>query len=249
MTYTDYSLLCKLCPGELAWYLQQSSIRIVILDWLHFHEVGKCQISYIEQFTRPRWLWLNLLKDSDYIGIFYCFFSFGTILFIIPSSESPFACENLRNRNAFSHQTSHTCRPSPLIVHLIFFEPIQIPILDLDANPCFQIFLNISKTYHRIFNCNISKRRSGQELPFIFFELRAPTCLWGRYDKNPKILHFFTYISSTSIPFQHHFKTVYRATPVLHFMFWLLRCTLWLERIMSPNLKFPSLLKHYCKSP
>ena len=31
--------------------------------------------------------------------------------------------------------------------------------------------------------------------------------------QKPKILHFFTYISSTSIPFQHHFRTVYRATP------------------------------------
>ena len=92
-------------------------------------------------------------------------------------SGSAFARENLRNRNTFSHQTSHTCRPSPLIVHLIFFEPIRIIILDLEANPCFQSFLNISNTYHRIFNCNISKRRSGQELPFIFFELRAPTCL------------------------------------------------------------------------
>ena len=93
------------------------------------------------------------------------------------SSASPFARKNLKNRNAFSHQTSHTCRPSPLIVHLIFFEPIRITILDLEANPCFQIFLNISKTYHRSFNCDISKRRSGQELPFIFFELRALTYL------------------------------------------------------------------------
>ena len=63
--------------------------------------------------------------------------------------------------------------------------------------------------------------------------------------QKPKILHFFTYISSTSTPFQKHFTSLYRATLVLHFMFWLLRCTLWLERIMSPNLKFPSLLKHY----
>ena len=92
-------------------------------------------------------------------------------------SASPFARENLRNSNAFSHQTSHTCRPLILIVHLIFFERIQITILDPEPNPCFQIFLNISKPYHRIFNCNTSKRRSGQELPFIFFELRAPTCL------------------------------------------------------------------------
>ena len=144
-----------------------------------------------------------LLKDSDFIGIFYCFSNFGTILIIkrfrilrnlllffvfryYPfyyyyyyyfSSASPFARENLRNHNAFSHRTSHTCRPLPLIEHLIFFERIQITILDLEPNPCFQIFLNISKPYHRIFNCNTSKRRSGQELPFIFFELRAPTCL------------------------------------------------------------------------
>ena len=110
-------------------------------------------------------------------------------------SGPAFARENLRNRNAFSHQTSHTCRPSPLIVHLIFFERIQITILDLEANPCFQIFLNISKTYHRIFNCDISKRRSGQELPFIFFELRALTCLWGRYDpKTENFTLFYIYL-------------------------------------------------------
>ena len=54
---------------------------------------------------------------------------------------------------------------------------IQITILDLEPDPCFQIFLNISKTNYRIFNCNMSNRRSSQELPFIFFELRAATCL------------------------------------------------------------------------
>ena len=43
--------------------------------------------------------------------------------------------------------------------------------------------------------------------------------------QNPKILHFFTYISSTSTPFQKHFTSLYRATLVLHFMFWLLRRT------------------------
>ena len=63
--------------------------------------------------------------------------------------------------------------------------------------------------------------------------------------QKPKILHFFTYISSTSTPFQKHFTSLYRATLVLHCMFWLLRCTLWLERIMTPNLRFLSLLKHY----
>ena len=51
---------------------------------------------------------------------------------------------------------------------------------------------------------------------------------------------FIAYISSIFTPFQKHFTSLYRATPVLHFMFWLLRCTLWLERIISPNLKFSS---------
>ena len=54
---------------------------------------------------------------------------------------------------------------------------IQITVLDLEPDPCFRIFPNISETNYRIFNCSMSNRRSGQELPFIFFELRAPTCL------------------------------------------------------------------------
>ena len=182
-----------------------------------------------------------LLKDSEFFGIFYCFSYFGTILikrfrilrnlllffvfryypfyyyyYYYFFSASPFARKNLRNRNAFSHQTSHTCRPLPLIVHLIFFERIQITILDLEPNPCFQIFLNISKPYHRIFNCNTSKRRSGQELPFIFFELRAPTCLWGRYDsKTENFILFYPYllhIQSLSKTFYVRVKSYTRAT-------------------------------------
>ena len=98
------------------------------------------------------------------------------LLFFFFSGRA-FALANLRNRNTVSHKTSHTCGPLPLVVHLIFFEPIQIAILDLEPNPCFQTPLIISKTYHWIFNCNISNRRSGQELPFIFFELRALTYL------------------------------------------------------------------------
>ena len=72
---------------------------------------------------------------------------------------------------------------------------IRITVLDLGPNPCFQIFLNISEINDQIFNCNTSKHRSGQELPFIFFELRAPTCLWGRYDpKTENFTLFYTYL-------------------------------------------------------
>ena len=40
--------------------------------------------------------------------------------------------------------------------------------------------------------------------------------------QKPKFFHFFRYISSSSTPFQKHFTSLYRATPVLHFVFWLL---------------------------
>ena len=137
---------------------------------------------------------LLLFFEFRYYPFYYYFFS-----------ESPFARENLKNRNSFSYQTSHTCRPLPLIMHLIFFERIRITILDLEPDPCFQTFLIISKTYHRIFNCNTSKRRSGQELLFIFFELRAATCLWGRYEpKTENFILFYIYlhhIHSLSTPF------------------------------------------------
>ena len=72
---------------------------------------------------------------------------------------------------------------------------IQITVLDLEPDPCFQIFLNISETNYWIFNCNMSNRRSSQELPFIFFELRAATCLWGRYDPKTENFTLFLHIS------------------------------------------------------
>ena len=72
---------------------------------------------------------------------------------------------------------------------------IRITVLDLEPNPDFQTFLIISETYYRIFKCSTSKRRSGQELLFIFFELRAPTCLWGRYDpKTENFTYFYIYL-------------------------------------------------------
>ena len=138
--------------------------------------------------------------------------SYYYYLFSVP----PFARENLRNRNAFSHNISQICRPLPLIVHLIFFERIRITILDLEPNPCFQAFLIISKINDRIFSCNISKRRYGQELPLIFFELRAPTCVSGRYDpKTENFTPFYIYlphIYSFSKTFYVSLKSYPRAT-------------------------------------
>ena len=84
---------------------------------------------------------------------------------------------NLRNRTTFSHQTSLIYGPLSDDVHKTILVSIQITVLDLEPNPDFRTFLVISKTDHQICKCDTSKRRSGQELPFIFFELRAPTCL------------------------------------------------------------------------
>ena len=106
---------------------------------------------------------------------FYCFLIFGTILLILFIPDCPLLSRISETTPSFSYQTSHTCGPLPLDVHLIFFEPIWITILYLEPNLDFQIFLNFSKTNHRIFNCDISNHRSVQVLPFIFFELRALT--------------------------------------------------------------------------
>ena len=102
---------------------------------------------------------------------------------------------NLRNRTTFSHQTSLIYGPLSDDVHKTILVSIQITVLDLEPNPDFRTFLVISKTYHQICKCDTSKRRSGQELPFIFFELRAPTCLWGRYDpKTENFTLFYIYL-------------------------------------------------------
>ena len=141
-----------------------------------------------------------LVKRFQYIGIFYCFSNFGTILIIIIIiilffSGQAIGNANLRNRTTFSHQTALIHGPLSDGVHKTILVSIHITVLDLEPNLDFQTFLIISKTDHRIFNCNTSKRRFGQELPFIFFELRAPTCLWGRYDpKTENFTLFYIYL-------------------------------------------------------
>ena len=138
---------------------------------------------------------LKLLKDSNTLESFIVFLiSVLSLLFFFFSGRT-IALANLRNRTTFSHQTPLIYGPLSDDVHKTILVSIQITVLDLEPNPDFQTFLIISKTYHRIFNCNTSKRRSGQELPFIFFELRAPTCLWGRYDpKTENFTLFYIYL-------------------------------------------------------
>ena len=128
-------------------------------------------------------------------------FSVLSFLLFLHLSEPPFAPANVQHRNTISHQTSHTCGSLPLVMHLIYFKLIWITILDLEPNPDFQTLLIISKTNQRSFSCDTSKRRSGQVLPFIFFELRAPACQWGRYDATL----FCIYL----LPIQSLLKTCY----------------------------------------
>ena len=127
-----------------------------------------------------------LLKDSDFIGIFYCFSNFGTILIIkrfrfyrnlllffefryYPYYYYYSFLPDGRDRNRKSPKPHHFQPPNS--THMWTFIRqcavrvlvlIRITVLDLEPNPDFQTFLIISETYHRIFNCNTSKRRSGK---------------------------------------------------------------------------------------
>ena len=117
------------------------------------------------------------------------------IIIILFFSGHAIVIANLQNRITFSHQTPLIHGPLSDTLQRAFRCWSGITILDLEPDPCFKIFLNISKTNYRIFNCNMSNRRSGQELPFIFFELRVPTCLWGRYDpKTENFTLFYIYL-------------------------------------------------------
>ena len=80
-----------------------------------------------------------LLKDSNYIGIFYCLFSFGTILFIILFFPHRPLLAKISETTTPSVTKLHThVDPYLLFVHLICFERIRITILDLEPNQCFQ---------------------------------------------------------------------------------------------------------------
>ena len=119
-----------------------------------------------------------LLKDSNTLESFIVFLiSVLSLLLFFFFSGHAIGIANLRNRTTFSHQTPLIYGPLSDEVHKSILVLIQITVLDLEPNPDFQTFLIISNTYHRIFKCNTSKRRFGRELPFIFFELRAATCL------------------------------------------------------------------------
>ena len=89
---------------------------------------------------------LLLLKDSDFIGIFYCFSNFGTILIIIIKRVGIFYCfsnfgtiliilfsgqtigiANLRNRDTFSHQIPLIYRPLSDDVQCAFWYWSRLP--------------------------------------------------------------------------------------------------------------------------
>ena len=118
------------------------------------------------------------LKDSDYIGIFYCFCTFGTILnIIILLSANLIASYLLKNCYTDSLQTSHTGRPLCYLVQGLLLESIRIASRDLECVMFLQFFLHISRTYHPIIKFNTSTHRSLLVLYFIFFELRVVTHL------------------------------------------------------------------------
>ena len=134
------------------------------------------------------------------------------IIIILFFTGQAIGIANLQNRITFSHQTPLIHGPLSDTLQRAFWCWSGLPFWDLEPDPCFQIFLNISETNYRIFNCNMYNRRSSQELPFIFFELRALTCLWGRYD--PKTEKFYTFLH-ISPPHPLPFKNILRQFKVL----------------------------------
>ena len=131
-------------------------------------------------------------SDKRIFVIFYCCFTFGTILniFLLLSANS-FAGYLLKNCCTYSLQISQAGRHLCNLAPLLFFESIWIANRDLERIMDFQFFLHNSKTYHPIFNFNISMRRSLLVLYFIFFDLRALTHLWGRYGSKTVFLIVF----------------------------------------------------------
>ena len=141
------------------------------------------------------------LKDSDFIGIFYCFSNFGTILIIIIKrfrfyrnlllffkfqyypyySFLPDGRDwNRKSPKPESHSTTklHSyIDPHPTMCSARFG-------VDPDYRSGARAKSGFSDFPHYLRNLpsDLSnaiplRRRSGQELPFIFFELRAATCL------------------------------------------------------------------------
>ena len=125
-----------------------------------------------------------LIKRFQYIGIFYCFSNLGTILIkrfrfyrnlllffefrYYPYYYYYSFFYRTRDWNRKSPKPHHIQPPnSTHIWTLIRYIAvrvsvlIRISVLDLEPNPCFQIFFNISEINHRIFKCSISKRSSG----------------------------------------------------------------------------------------
>ena len=142
------------------------------LCWLHLHTVFP-RMSANFEVSVPIWTW-HSLKDSDFIGIFYCFSNFGTILIIIKRFRFyrnlllffefryyPYYYYYYYYYYSFFFRTRDCHRKSPkphhiqppnsthiwtLIRHIAVRVSvlIRITVLDLEPDPCFQIFLNIS---------------------------------------------------------------------------------------------------------
>ena len=128
-----------------------------------------CSCLVIKRFRFYRNLLLFFeFRYYPYYYYYYCYYSFF------------FRTRDCHSKSPKPHhiQPPNSTHTWTLIRHIAARVSvlIRITVLDLEPDPCFQIFLNISETNYRIFNCNMSNRRSSQELPFIF-ELRAPTCL------------------------------------------------------------------------
>ena len=132
-------------------------------------------------------------KIPNFFGIFYYFLSFSTILILFFSGPM-IKIANLRNCNTFSHHTSRTCGPLPLVMHLIFFNQSGLPFWILSQ---IQIFRSSSWLISQklVIRATISISLIV-DLPTATFHLLWSSYeIWHSYEgimtPKLKILHFF----------------------------------------------------------
>ena len=132
-----------------------------------------------------------LVKDSDSIGIFIVFVLFSLSLFLF-FFRPFFKQQRLLHYGAEYYKTSYNKSTWSLKQTPFFRFLIKITNLDLEPNPDFRFLVHISKPTGWSFLCDGSNWRSDQVLHFVQLHQRAPTYIWGRYDRKTDFFSFFS---------------------------------------------------------
>ena len=131
-------------------------------------------------------------------------------------------------------------------MHITFHLLVQITTLDLEQKSRFSDFGPYLKICLCEFFLVIAQSEDMVVYYILFSNIEELQRVCGDVmTKKLKILQFLTYSSSISPLTRHCIKSTYRATYILHFIYWLQRYTLCLECIMFQFLNISSLYKHF----